>query len=415
LTERGCRAWLTAALAAWAVGTLTVEALAAAGMLGATLAVLATQRAAEPGQHSSGVDQRAWLIGFWPVGLFVAWALLAPSVAGHPPSGTEVARTAQWMAVPVAATAWARMNGRARRVVLGAAGLTFVASCAVAGLQHFGVWPPLGAFEPFRFTRIPFERVYEPVSGATERFMAGGLAFHRLRFAHVGGIAVLALLVAALSTRGAARAAALVGAAVGIVAIAVFPYARAASAALLVACVVAGALAHPRRGWALGVGTLLAVFLVLAGAAIAPLRERFASSITASGSGDRHLLVSAGLAVVRKHPVVGLGPGNFRALEHVPIDAPEHLRAHRGKAHNQFVSVAAETGIVGALLFCVMLAALALRMRPETPHGVFGLAMLLFFVLLSLAHDPLFHSTFYSAFILALGIGCARRPPVGAA
>src|SRR5262249_57638826 len=88
-------------------------------------------------------------------------------------------------------------------------------------------------------TRIPFWRVYEPVAQADGRFMAGGLLFHRLKFAHVGGLAVLASCVLGLAARGALRALGLACALIGFVSVLEFPYARAASVALLVALSVA--------------------------------------------------------------------------------------------------------------------------------------------------------------------------------
>ncbi|HYX91955.1 MAG TPA: O-antigen ligase family protein, partial [Myxococcaceae bacterium] len=357
----------------------------------------------------SGALERGWLVGFWPVGLFVLWALAAPSLAGHVPSATGIAQTLEWLAIPVAATAWSRMDGRGRAIVVGAVAATLLVSCAVAGLQHFGVWPPPDAFEPFRFTRIPFQRVYEPVPGMEGRFMGGGLAFHRLKFAHIGGLAALGLLVGGLRSRGRLRGLLLACAFAGIVSIAVFPYARAASAALLIAGVVAGVIASSRKRAAFAVGAALAAAALLLLASIAPLRERFLSSITPAGSGDRQVLLASGVAVVHSHPWTGIGPGNFRAMDHVGPDAADHLRTQPGKAHNQFLSMATEAGIPGALFFCAMLIGLARWMSGSSAPGAFGLSALVFFVLLSMVHDPLFQASFSMALILALGIGCARR------
>ena len=397
--------WLTTTLAVWSAGVLTWEPVATLGMIATALAVVARRDAV------SVPSLRAFARDFWPVGLFVGWALVAPALGGHPPSGTGVARTVDWLAVPIAAVAWARLDRRGRGAVLGAAGAVFVLSCGLAGLQHVGWWPPLEAFEPLRFTRIPFERVYEPVPGAEARYMGGGLPFHRLKFAHVGGFAALALLVAGLRLRGRARALCLSAAVAGVASIAVFPYARAASAALLLAAVVGAILSRPRRRVVFAVGALAAGSLLLA-SSIAPLRDRFASSVTAQGSGDRHLLLSAGIAVVQTHLWTGLGPGRFRAMDHVGPDAPEHVRTHPGKAHNQFLSMAAETGVPGALIFCGMLIALARRMNLASASGTFGMSALVFFAALSLVHDPLFHAPFSMAVVLALGIGCAREEQV---
>lgn len=396
------RRWLAASLSLWAAGVLIQELVAVAGMAATALAVLvstALPRARE---------WRGFVVPWWPLLAFVTWALLAPTVAGRPPSGTGVARTLDWMAVPIAAVAWKTLDARGRRIVLWTAGATFLVSCAVAGLQHFGVWPKPEAFDPLRFTRIPFDRVYERVPGTESRFMAGGLAFHRLKFAHVGGLVVLALVIAALRSQGRARVVAAGAAAVGFLSIALFPYARAATGTLLLACVLAGVLVHPRRARALAGGTALALLAVVLLASVAPLRERFVSGLTDRGSGDRRLLVEAGLTVAREHPLTGIGPGRFRAMDHVPSDAPDHVRTQVGKAHNQLLSMAAETGVPGALLFVGMLILIATRMRPATGHGAFGLSALAFFVLLSLVHDPLFQAPFSLAIVAALGVGAAK-------
>jgi O-antigen ligase len=84
-----------------------------------------------------------------------------------------------------------------------------------------------------------------------------------------------------------------------------------------------------------------------------------------------------------------------------------------GKAHNQLLSVAAEGGVPLALLFLALLAALAVRLyrAPPSPARLAGLGALGFFVLLCLAHDPLFHAVLSQALALTVGasLGLAER------
>lgn len=395
--ERG----LLVFLALWGVGCLFLEALAAVGLAGCALGALAVAR-------QRGVTVRGALRAWWPLVAFLAWALVAPTLAGHPPSGTGVARLLDFVGIPVAAVALGQLSD-ARRVRLAwILGGVFLASCAVAGLQHFGVWPSPEAWAPLAWTRLPFERVYEAVPGTENRFMAGGLLFHRLKFSHIGGMIVAFALGVGLRMEGRRRTAALVLAAVGLVSVGLFPYARAASVALVAVMGLVVMLGLPRR---VALPACAAV-LGLAGLTLAlnqPLRERFLDSTTEKGSGSRSALLETGLSAMRQRPLTGVGPGRFQARLWATPDMPEQAREHPGKSHNQFVSMAAETGVPGALLFVLLLGWLAWRLPRHRPEGLGALGVLAFFCLLSLLHDPLFHVQASQGFVLLLGAGLSEE------
>ncbi len=414
---------LTMGFALWGVGVLSVEALASAGLvICCAVALLSIQYRRETPVHpeplGSARDRlrrgaRAWLWSWAPLLAFVAWALLGPWLGGgRPPSGTGVARWADWLAIPLAASVWPALGPAARSRLAWILGATFALSCVVAGCQHFGVWPRPELFEPLAWTKFPFHRVYEPVPGAPGRFMAGGLLAHRLKFAHTGGLVVLAALIFGLRSTGRVRAAALGLAAVGTISVLVFPYARAAAAALLACLPVALALSLRQRRKALAVGGLV----LLAGVGVIALRpsvrERFLTSASAQGSGDRAFLLEAGANAVRAAPFTGVGAGRFRIREWAGPGAPAYVLENTGKAHNQLLSVAAEAGLPGLLLFVLALAALALRLRPVTPVRAVGLVALLHFLLLSLTHDPLYQAPYSMALALALSFAASegQRP-----
>ncbi|HYO59211.1 O-antigen ligase family protein [Archangium sp.] len=389
--------WFLVCLALWGVGCLFQEVLAAVGLAGCALVALVAAR-------RGGVTVRGALRAWVPLVAFLAWALLVPTLSGHPPSGTGVARLLDFVGIPVAAVAIGHLSD-ARRVRLAwVLGGVFLASCAVAGLQHFGVWPAPEAWASLKWTRLSFERVYEVVPGTENRFMAGGLLFHRLKFSHIGGMVVAFALGVGLHLRGRRRTAALVVAAVGLVSVGLFPYARAASVALVAVMGLVVLLGLPRR---VALPTCAAVLglAVLALALNQPMRERFLNSTTEKGSGSRAALLETGLCAVRESPVTGVGPGRFQARLWATPDMPEQAREHGGKAHNQFVSMAAETGMPGALLFVVLLGWLAWRFPRNRPEGLGALGALAFFCLLSLLHDPLFHVQASQAFVLILGVG----------
>jgi O-antigen ligase len=391
--------WLLVALGVWVVGVQTTEGLASVGLAGCLL--MAAWTFLRSGREAVQAGLRAW----WPLCALLGWALPTSTLLGHPPSGTGVARLLDWVAVPGVAWALGRVGSRGVRILLWLAGATLLVSSLVAGLQHFGIWPEPEALSALLPLKASIHRVYEPIPGAEQRFMGGGLLFHRLKFAHVSSIVILVLLAFGLRARGRDRLLLLSAAVAGLIAVLAFPYARAASAALLASCGAAIVIGSPRRRLAL---VLVAVLVVGAGALVMlrpSLRARFASSLTSEGSGNRGMLAEAGVRAVSMYPLTGTGAGRFRVREWVPAEAPIALREHSGKAHIQLLSVAAELGLPGLALFLSLLISVARRMRPTTPTGVAGLSALVFFLLLSTTHDPLFHAPFSMALVLALGVG----------
>lgn len=385
-------------LCVWGAGVQLNEGIASSGEITTAiiLAVWAIRKRAFP--------SRADLLAWWPLWAFFLWAVTMPTFAQRLPTGTGLARAADWLTIPVAALAWRHLKSGHRQTLLTVWGILLITSCTIAGLQHFGRWPASSTFQSIQWTHIPFDRVYERAPGETERFMGGGLLFHRLKFAHVSSLGVLAALVIGLHQRGSRRVLALLVSALGFVSIIVFPYARAATAGLVGASVVVFASSRLRARSA----AVLTAVLVLAGLTITlanpSLRRRFLSSATEEGTGERSKIMATGIQAVKAHPLVGNGVGRFRPSYFAPPGTPVHILENRGKAHNQFLSIAAEVGIPGAMLFLALLAWLASRLNVTTVEGRFGAASLAFFVLLALVHDPLVQAPFSIALALCLGI-----------
>ncbi|MFZ5471265.1 MAG: O-antigen ligase family protein, partial [Myxococcota bacterium] len=194
----------------------------------------------------------------------------------------------------------------------------------------------------------------------------------------------------------------------GFLSVLLFPLARMASVALAVAAFFVVMLAVENRRRAFTAGVVGAVVLGAAAMAHAPLRARFLAADTSEGSGERGALLRAGLEAVSQHPLLGTGLGRFRPSHFVGEKAPSLVLEHTGKAHNQFVTIAAEGGVVALLLFVWVLAWLARRMDSRDPLGIAGLGALVLFGLLSLTHDPLFHASFSAGLTLVLGMAVAR-------
>lgn len=400
------------ALMLWVIGVQVHEALAT---LGLALTVLSNLL---PLRRGGEAVLELWPLtpsgrgGSVPLFLFLAWALVAPSLAGNPPDGTGVARTLDWLTIPFVVHAATELTPRRWAALALAAGVTLLVSSVVAALQHFGLWPAEGFFAPLAFLKVPFHRVYEPI-GESGRFMAGGLLFHRLKFAHVSGLVVIALVVAWKHLAGPARW--LVGACgvAGFIAVWLFPYARLGAVAMTVGVAVTVVLTAASLKRALLAVGALGLVGVIALLAIAPLRTRFVSSFSDEGSGQRGQHLAAGLTAISRFPIAGVGPGQFRPSKFGDETMAEHVRDNPGKAHNQLVSMAAETGLVGAGLFVLLLASLGLRARGKR-YGALTLGALALFVTLSLAHDPLFQAPFSMALVLMLGLGVSLEHDVAA-
>jgi len=400
------RAWQSASvwmLGLWGVGALANEAVASLGLAGCALLAGFDLACSSPSVELLRHRVTRW----WPLLAWALWAIASPLLAGRTPSGTGVARVADWLALPCAAYLWARLpdRPRARLGLIWAA--VFVISCACAGLQSFGLWPTPALFEHVSWLRVPFSRVYEPAS-APGRFMGGGLLFHRLKFAHVGGLVVLAATLVALRTHGRVRAAAFTVAAIGVFSIGTFSFARTALVALAVSLAAELLVALPRRR---ALVLSLAMFaLVLAALVATPsLRARFGSSLGDDGSGARAALWATGLRAVHAHPLVGVGAGRFRPGLFSSEATPPAVRSNAGKSHNQFLSLAAEEGLPGLALFVLVLAMLGRHFWSGERPEPLGISALLFFILLSVLHDPLFQACFSMGLVFVLGLAWSDR------
>jgi O-antigen ligase len=84
------------------------------------------------------------------------------------------------------------------------------------------------------------------------------------------------------------------------------------------------------------------------------------SEVTEGSLNERRDIWMAGLQTVQQHPLQGTGPGGFDNSV-APILGTDHA------AHNAFVSVLVEEGLIGLLLFLAMLGIVFVRIR-NLPH-----------------------------------------------
>ena len=393
-----------ASLLIWVVGVQTQEAIATVGDVLCIVSVLAIARSEwSPGWLGRGL--RSW----WPLAAFLGWAVLVPLAAGRSPEGAGLGRLSDWLALPAAAAAYPLLTARQRRALAWTAAVTFTVACACALLQHYGIWPPQQAFDSLGWTRLAFDRVYEEIVGDPGRFYGGGLLFHRLKFADVGGLVVVAAFAVALSESGRTRVICGVVMALGLLSILVAAQARAASASVVAALVVMMVVARLSLKQLAAAALVMAVLLGAAFGVSQGVRTRFANMFDHDSNGERTTIWRVATRAVATAPIAGIGVGQYRASKFAPPGTPRAIIDHPGKAHNQFLSFAAEIGIPGAVLFAWLLAWLFLSVRGS--GAILGRGAVAFFVILSLTHDPLFHAQVSMAFVLAFGIACGLSQP----
>jgi O-antigen ligase len=335
---------------------------------------------------------------------FVVWIFLAPMFGGHVPSGAGAARALDFLLIPGAAVAVSLLDTRELVNVGIAAAVALLLSTGVAGFQYFGFWPPESAFASLAWTKLSFARVYETVPGHEDRFMAGGILFHRLKYANVSAVFVV-LGAAATALRVPRFKFFAFATLIGFLGVSIFPQARAASTALVVtmAAVWISSANNKRRA---GVVASVFIAVTLSMAVMIPsVRTRFETAFSAEGSGERLSITQAGLNAIQSSPLVGVGLGRFQPGLYLPVDAPAQAREHPGKAHNQFVTLAAEAGVLAAVLFALLLLKWFFRGLQQVPAGSWVVGGTVLFLLLGLLHDPLFQAESSFALMLLLGIG----------
>lgn len=100
---------------------------------------------------------------------------------------------------------------------------------------------------------------------------------------------------------------------------------------------------------------ILAITIAAVAAVTPGLGERFtgemARDIKGVYEGSRVFIWKNSLKIIREHPLFGVAPGNFKTVytSHLRADIPDSRKhAH---AHNDFLNIAAVSGIPGALIF----------------------------------------------------------------
>jgi O-antigen ligase len=180
------------------------------------------------------------------------------------------------------------------------------------------------------------------------------------------------------------------------------------------ALVVAAAQRRTGRPLLAGIALGAAAFLLLP-----QVRARFASAFDLRGNADRVFLWTRAVEIVRDHPVLGIGFGNYPRVCGAYYDRIDPAFPMRTWAHNTELSMLAETGPLGllALLWTAAAAAWALRNRIRAGDrlAVGGAAAAAALAVIAQAHDVFYDTKVMYAVWLALAVALAPRGESGAA
>ncbi|GHG72516.1 O-antigen ligase family protein [Comamonas sp. JC664] len=393
---------VTGVLVLWTVGLVLAEvvlqvATGAAVLLAVVLLALGRLRLAR--------DVRAY--GVASVAL-CAWQVASPAVAlltgasDGWPRGARYGQVLDALAGPAAAT-------------LGAAGVPWLLLAGVLA----GGWllaALLGVFqnrvrwsmELPAFLKLNLGRLHENFgTEESPRYAAGGFFSHRLRFAH-GAIAALGPTLAVLGGVALARRRVLAGVVVMGMLVSIYnAFARAALGAALLVSVLALLLLV--QGAARRMGLALVIALVAVVSLTPAWRARMEKALGNIYGGEREHAMSVGWSLVCDFPLTGVGFGNHKPAALATQDETGITDLLATDSHNLWLTVWAETGLVGLLLTLgvhVLLAkALIRRYRQGSLAATGALLSWVGFHVLAMVHYLPFHSSVYLSFSFVWGLG----------
>jgi len=173
-----------------------------------------------------------------------------------------------------------------------------------------------------------------------------------------------------------------------------FSYSQSSFAALVAGVVLAAIFAWGRRGLALAL--VAAVVVCLGALAIPNVRDDLFGNGRGlnSSTGGRGKLVRKGTEIAVHHPVVGVGIGGFKRA-YADLTNLKGSEPRAAASHTTPVTVAAETGLPGLLLYGWLLASALLLAFRRFARDHQGLAALAFGIIIAAVAV---HSLFYNAF-----------------
>ncbi|WP_256561461.1 O-antigen ligase family protein [Pyxidicoccus xibeiensis] len=402
LVDPRLRRVVAGVLAFWAVGLVLAEVVVqvAAGAAVLVAIILAARRSLR-----LAPDVRAYVAASLAL---CAWQLASPAVAlltGAAQRWPRSSRYGQVLdTVAGAAAACIGTVGVPWLLLAGVVAGGWLVATGLGMLQNRVRW----SWEPPAFFKLNLSRLHENFgTEESPRYASGGFFFHRLRFAH-GAIAALGPALAVLGGSELARRRGLAGLVVLGMLLSIYnAFARAALGAALIVSVVALLLLVQGRARKAGLVVLGVLVLVVV---VSPAwRARMAKAVGNIYGGERQLAMSVGWELVREHPLAGVGFGNHKPAAMATAERTGINDFLATDAHNVWLTVWAETGLVGLLLFAcmhVLLARALIRRHREGSLAATGaLLSWVGFQVLALVHYLPFHSNVHLSFALIWGLG----------
>ena len=318
------------------------------------------------------------------------------------------------------------------RAIFGISAVGWIGHASAALFQHMGAWPAwLSEWTSYKANPL---RLQENFAAPGEPAQRAGLGFyyHRLKLAHhaVAFFGIALALVQSASRRLRTSGIALVLLLAGCVYVS---YARASLGALLLLFGCSLLLALGRRALA----PILAVTLLIGGlVAFSPSWQQRFSKLSGSWIGlDRRFSWTAAATLARQHPLTGVGFGNHQQAVALRIERPlpsqppgplfdrylsslsRYLNTELVTldAHNILLTVFAETGLIGLVLYVLLQVSLFLalweRHRNKQLIATAAILALIGFHCLGSVHYLPFHTGVFLSFTLIWGLGLAPRQP----
>jgi O-antigen ligase len=290
-------------------------------------------------RHNPFAGPLRWF--YYAVGAFLAWLILAAAVGENPGRALAMLREEWlWVAIPIGVLLLQHERYRERLITAFAV--------AIAAVSVYGVIQHLTGLDLLHDTPLVPAEGY----GWRVRGNFGG----RLTFGNYYGTAAMFLLGWGLGVDKASfrtRRTLIIATAVLALIVATLSYSRGVAVGLAATVLLAGLL-QGRRQFLVLLGVVVVAVVVIA-VTLPGLAGRFdnvaTQDIDPEYAGGRVFIWSNSAKVVAENPIFGVGTGNFKEAYAAQLDPDVPAFRIHAHAHNDFLNIAATSGLPAALLF----------------------------------------------------------------